>query len=42
MNADAMTYLPETLPTVERLSLAFDEMDLEPLPPPQPPTGDEE
>jgi hypothetical protein len=29
-----MTYLPETLPTIERLGLAFDEMDLEPLPPP--------
>lgn len=27
-----MTYLPETLPTIERLGLAFDEMDLE-LPP---------
>lgn len=32
MNADTMTYLPETLPVIERLGLAFDEMDLEPLP----------
>lgn len=36
-----MTYLPETLPTIERLGLAFDEMDLEPLPPP-PPVEDSE
>lgn len=30
MNADAMTYLPETLPAIARLGLAFDEMDLAP------------
>jgi hypothetical protein len=34
-----MTYLPETLPVLERLGLAFDEMDLET--PPPPPVDDE-
>lgn len=26
-----MTYLPETLPAIERLGIAFDELDLEPV-----------
>lgn len=26
-----MTYLPETMPAIERLGLQFDEMDLEPV-----------
>jgi hypothetical protein len=41
-----MNYLPETLPTIERLGLAFDEMDLDAndeleLPPASPAMADE-
>lgn len=31
MSTDIMTYLPEPLPAIERLGLAFDEMDLGPV-----------